>query len=162
LVFLEPAIEIALICVVLAAISKIIQKKFINKELMKEYKEEIKKINVKVKEAIKEGKKEKASELQKEMFAVQGKMLQMSQKVMFVSLPIFLVAFAMLGFLYGGISFESFIPLPKFNSFFLLNPGTWIPVGITTSTGFYKAYFFYYLIATIVFTIIEKIYEKVR
>ncbi len=160
LVLIQPAIEIAIICFILAIVSKILQRKLINKKLMKEYKDEIKKINIKVKEALKEGKSERASELQKEMFSTQGKMLQMSNKVMMFSLPIFLIAFAGLSFLYGGTSFESFIPLPLFNNFFLLNPASWIPIGLTTITGYYKAYFFYYLISTIVLTIIEKVYDK--
>lgn len=127
---------------------------------MKEYQTDLKKINIKVKEALKEGNQEKTSLLQKEMFEIQGKMLQMSNKVMLISLPIFLVAFSVLGFFYGGISFESIIPLPQFSEFGLLNPLSWMPIGITTTTGYYKAYFFYYLITTIILTIIEKIYDK--
>ena len=84
----------------------------------------------------------------------------MSNKVMLISLPIFLVFFAGMGFFFGGISFESLIPLPKFVEFGLLNPGSWIPVGITTTTGYYKAYFFYYLIITISLGFLEKIYEN--
>lgn len=155
-----PALMILVLCVVLAIVSKILQRKFINKDLMKEYKDEIKKINIKVKEALKEGNQEKAAKMQKELFAIQGKMLQMSNKVMLVSLPIFLIAFAGLGFFYGGTSFESIIPLPKFDGFGLLNPISWIPIGVTNTTGYYKAYFFYYLISTIIITIIEKVYDK--
>ena len=160
MVFVQPAIEIALICIVLAIISKLIQRKFIDKALMKEYRDEIKKIGQKSKEATKEGNTEKAMELNKQMFEVQGKMLQNSNKVMMVSLPIFLVAFGILGFLYGGISFESFIPLPKFAEFAIVNPASWMPIGLTNMTGYYKAYFFYYFIATIGFSIIEKVYDK--
>ena len=127
---------------------------------MKEYQNEIKEINVKVKAAYKESNTEKASKLQKEMFEIQGKMLQMSNKVMMFSLPIFLVAFWILGFLYGGMFFESFMPLPMFAGFAFFNPLSWIPIGVTTMTGYYKAYFFYYFIATIALTIIEKIYDK--
>lgn len=129
---------------------------------MDEYKKELKKINEKVKEALKGGKQEKATELQKEMFEIQGKMLQMSNKVMLFSLPVFLIFFAGMGFFYGGISFDSIIPLPKFVDFQLLNPASWIPVGMTTTTGYYKAYFFYYLICTITINIIEKIIGKVK
>ena len=160
MVIFEPAIEIALICVVLALVSKAIQRKFIDKALMKEYKDEIKKIQKKLQKDIKEGKTEKAAELQKQMFEVQGKMLKGTNKVMMFSLPIFLVAFGILGFLYGGISFESLFPLPKFAGFMIWNPMSWIPVGVTTTTGYYKAYFFYYFVLTIALNIIEKIYDK--
>jgi hypothetical protein len=41
---------------------------------------------------------------------------------------------------------------------------SWVPAGLTTATGYYKAYFFYYLASTIImgiaFTILSKFLEK--
>ncbi len=157
---IQPAWAILAICVVLAIVSRILRRKLINKGLMKEYQTEIKEKNKKAKEAMKEGEKEKAMKLNKEMLDVQMKMMQMNNKMLLVSMPIFFIALGALNFLYGGIVFESIIPLPEFANFGFFNPSSWVPIGITTTTGYFKAYFFYYMIATIVIVGLEKAYDK--
>lgn len=158
----NPALVLLGFVIVLAIISKIIQRKFIDKEKMKSIRAQVSEKQKEATKLLKEGKQEKAMQVQNEMLEKNMEMLQMTNKVMLVSLPLFLVFFWILGFVFGTQSFESLIPLPAFNSFNILNPASWIPVGITTTTGYYKAYFFYYLIITIILGIIEKIYDNMR
>jgi uncharacterized membrane protein (DUF106 family) len=159
---IEIAATIFMLCFVLAIVSKLIQKKLLDKDKMKSLKSQVKDKQKEMKELVKGGNNEKAAKLQKEIMEITMEMMQGTQKVMFVSLPIFLVFFAGLGYFFGGITFQSLIPLPKFVGFNILNPGSWIPVGVTIMTGYYKAYFFYYLISTITIAIIEKVIEKIR
>ncbi len=156
----EPAIILLGFVIVLAIISKIIQRKFIDKTKMASIKAQIKEKQDTATKLLKEGKREEATKVQGEMLEINMEMLQMTNKVMFISLPLFLVFFWILGLMFGTSSFESIIPLPAFNGFNFFNPSSWIPVGLTTTTGYYKAYFFYYLIVAIILGILEKIYEK--
>lgn len=157
---LEPAITLLVFVIILAIISKIIQKKFIDKEKMASIKAQVKEKQDQATKLLNQGKREEAMKVQGEMLEVNMEMMQMTNKVMLVSLPIFLVFFWALGLIYGSTTFESLIPLPAFNGFNFFDPLTWIPVGLTTTTGYYKAYFFYFLISTIVISVIDKVYEK--
>lgn len=156
----EPALTLLVLVIILAIISKIIQRKFIDKEKMASIKAQVKEKQNEATKLLNAGKREEAMKVQGEMLEKNMEMMQMTNKVMMVSLPIFLVFFWILGIIYGSTTFESLIPLPAFEGFNFFNPATWIPIGITSTTGYYKAYFFYYLIATITISIIEKIYEK--
>lgn len=157
---LEPAITLLVLVIILAIISKIIQRRFIDKEKMASIRAQVKEKQQEATKLLNNGKREEAMKVQGEMLETNMEMMQMTNKVMMVSLPIFLVFFWLLGLIYGSTTFESIIPLPAFDGFNFLSPATWIPVGMTNTTGYYKAYFFYYLIATITISIIEKIYEK--
>jgi uncharacterized membrane protein (DUF106 family) len=156
----NPAIVLLGFVIVLAIISKTIQRKFIDKEKMASIRAQVREKQQEATKLLKEGKQDKAMEVQNEMLEKNMEMMQMTNKVMMFSLPIFLVFFWILGFVFGSSSFESLIPLPAFNGFSIINPASWIPVGITTTTGYYKAYFFYYLIITIILGIVEKIYDN--
>ena len=146
--------------IILAIISKIIQRKFIDKAKMASIKAQVKEKQNMATKLLKEGKTEEASKVQSEMLEINMEMLQMTNKVMLITLPIFLVFFWILGMVFGQTTFQSLIPLPSFNAFNILNPTSWIPTGITSTTGYYKAYFFYYLIMTIILGILEKIYDN--
>lgn len=114
-------------------------------------------------ELIKEGSEKSKRELenlQTEMLEVNSKILNQSMKLMWVTMPVFLVAFAGMNYLYGGKTLESFVVLPIFNGFNMLNPFSWIPIGLSTSTGFFKMYFFYYLVISLGLNLVEKIYDK--
>jgi uncharacterized membrane protein (DUF106 family) len=159
---LEPALVILATTITLAVVTKILQRKLIDKEKMKEYQKKIKEDQAKFKELLKEAEKNKKEieELQTQILKQNTEMLNMNMKLSMFTMPVFLIAFWFLGTLYGGQTLVSIIPLPKFNDFFLLNPVSWIPIGLSTATGYYKAYFFYYMISVIVLNFIEKGYDK--
>ncbi len=122
----------------------------------------MKELQKKMNELIKKGSDESKRELEKlqtEMLEINSKILNQSMKLMWVTMPVFLVAFAAMSYLYGGKTLESFVVLPTFNGFFMLNPLSWIPTGLSTSTGFFKMYFFYYLVISLGLNLIEKIYD---
>ncbi len=159
---IDPAIAILIFTIALAIISKLIQRKFVDKDKIKSFKARLKEKQAEIKKLVKEGKNDQVGAAQKEMMSINGEMMQQTMKATWISLPLFLVFFGVMSFFYGGITFTSLIPLPLFASWAIWNPASWIPIGMTITTGYYKAYFFYYLIATIVITIIEKVYNKVK
>lgn len=160
--YLGPAISIFLVALVLAGIIKFVQIKFVDRKRMKLLQKEIKEDNKKMLALIREGDKRKKEldELQQRMMANQMVIMNSSMRLNVIILPVFLIALWALSFFYSGESFESFIPLPMFNNFALLNPVSWIPTGVGTMTGYYKAYFFYYLISTMIFAMLEAIYNQ--
>ncbi|MDD3160274.1 MAG: hypothetical protein PHQ98_04860, partial [Candidatus ainarchaeum sp.] len=81
-------------------------------------------------------------------------------KLMFISLPIFLVIFYILGNFYEGVAFNYFFPLPTFAAFNFINPFSWIPNGFSIVCGYKKAYIFSGLFASIGLMIIEKVIKK--
>ncbi len=166
-----PAQAILAITVGLAAITKILQRKFGNREKVKELQLKMKDDNKRFKELFKEADKNKKEidELQTRILQTNMEIMNSTMKLNFIILPVFLLALWGMGFLFTGVIFESIIPLPRFLDFSIWSPGSWIPACVfnggeclTMQTGYYKAYFFYYLIATIVFGIIEKIYDMAK
>ncbi|MFA6065435.1 MAG: EMC3/TMCO1 family protein [archaeon] len=159
---MEPAIIIFCITVALAALSKVLQRKLIDKEKMKAFQTKIKEDQKKFNELLKEADKNKKEieELQSRIMQQNMEMMNSNMKLSLFTMPAFLIAFWFLGTLYGGQLLVSIIPLPTFNNFFLLNPLSWIPVGLGMTAGYYKIYFFYYLIAAILMNYIDKGYDK--
>jgi len=154
--FLEPAAGIAVVTVLLAAFSKILQRKMIDKEKMKAHQEEMKVIQKKWKELLKEADKNKKEidELQTKMLSGQTQMMNSTMKMSFFTLPAFFVAMWLLAQWYGKQLIVSPIPVIQFTN--------WIPQGLTMTPGYYEAYFSYYIIATVVFLIVERIYDFVK
>jgi uncharacterized membrane protein (DUF106 family) len=161
---LEAAIVILLITIALAAITKVLQRKLIDKKKMQESQKKIKEDQKKFNELLKEAEKNKKEieGLQSQILKENTELLNMNMKLSMFTMPAFLIAFWFLGTLYNGMMLVSIIPLPAFNSFNLLNPLSWIPVGITITSGYYKIYFFYYLISAIAIGFIEKGYDAVK
>lgn len=159
----SDAIGMLFACALLALISKILQRKFIDKREMDYNKEKLKDYQKKMNELAKKGEgeqnKKELERLQTEMLELNSKMLNSSMKLMWVTMPVFLVAFAILSYLYGGKTLESFVVLPTFNGFNMLNPFSWVPTGLSTQTGFFKMYFFYYMACSLVMNFIEKVYD---
>lgn len=158
---MEAATTILGITIVLAVITKILQRKLIDKKEMKKFQEESKEIQKQLKELMKEAEKNKSKidELQTEMLTNSTKMMNKNMRLSLFTAPLFLVIFWFLSTLYSGQFIESFIALPKFNGFFLFNPFSWIPVGFTTQSGFYKMFFFYYMGSAMVMSLVEKVYD---
>jgi uncharacterized membrane protein (DUF106 family) len=157
MVFISPAIDIGLISLALVVVSRFLQSKLVNKEKQKAAQQRMKEKQKRMKELIAnndERSKNEAAALQREMFAEMGESMQGSMRYMMVSLPFFLVVYAALGFYYGGLYFDALFPIPKFQG--------WLPVGLATKTGWFKWYFFNYLIASIVLGIVLKIWVKAR
>ena len=165
--FLDPAIIaiIIFICTMaLAGIAKLLQRKFIDKEKTKAFQKKAKEDQKRFKELMKEAEKNKKEidELQAQMLKEQMELMNKNMKLSLFTLPVFFVALFVLRFWFEAVPIHSFIPLPTFHGFFIFNPSSWIPTGITPppyETGYYKAYFFYYLISTIILTVIEKVYD---
>ena len=159
---MEPAIVILLTTIILAGVSKILQRKFVDKKKMKQQQDEIKQDNIKLKELMKgaEKNKKEIEEMQTRMMEKNMALMNSSMKMSLFTMPAFLIAFWFLSTLYSGQTIESFVVLPTFSNFFMLNPLTWIPTGLSQSTGFYKAFFFYYLVSAMVFGLIENGYDK--
>jgi uncharacterized membrane protein (DUF106 family) len=154
--FLEPAAGIAVVTVLLAAFSKILQRKMIDKEKMKAHQQEMKDIQKKWKELLKEADKNKKEidELQTKMLSGQTQMMNSTMKMSLFTLPAFFVAMWLLAQWYGQQLIASPIPVIQFTG--------WIPQGLTMTPGYYEAYFSYYIIATVVFLIVERIYDLIK
>ncbi|MFA6268675.1 MAG: EMC3/TMCO1 family protein [archaeon] len=161
---MEAAIVVLLITIALAAITKVLQRKLIDKKKMQELQKQIKDDQKKFNELLKEAEKNKKEieELQTQILKENTEMLNMNMKLSMFTMPAFLVAFWFLGTLYTGKILESIIPLPTFHNFNLFNPLSWVPVGISVSTGYYKMYFFYYFVSAILMGLIEKLYDIVK
>ncbi|MDP2974272.1 MAG: EMC3/TMCO1 family protein [Candidatus Diapherotrites archaeon] len=154
---ISPAIDISLITLALVVIGRFLQSKLINKEKQKASQQRMKEKQKRIKELVAsndERSKSEAAALQREMFAEMGESMQGSMRYMMVSLPFFLVVYAALGFYYGGLYFDALFPVPKFDGL--------LPVGLATKTGWFKWYFFNYMIASIVLGIVLKVWVKAR
>jgi uncharacterized membrane protein (DUF106 family) len=169
--FVSPALAIFAISFGMVIVSELIKWKFFDKEKVERHQKEMKKKQEILKELMKEGDKRKKEidKLQGEMLEHTSEILGASNKLMLVSLPIFLVMFWILGFLYKGLIFEALFPLPKFVDFSIINPFSWFswfqpawpPIIFTATTGYYKAYFFSYFISSLIVGAIKKVYKKI-
>jgi uncharacterized membrane protein (DUF106 family) len=161
---LEAAVTIFGITLVLALITKILQRKLIDKDEMKKFQEESKEMQKELRELMKEAEKnkEKIDELQTKMLTNSTTMMNKNRRLSLFTAPVFLVVFWFLSTLYGGQTIESFIALPKFSGFSILNPFSWVPIGLTTQTGYYKAFFFYYLGSAMLMGLVEKGYDYLK
>jgi uncharacterized membrane protein (DUF106 family) len=159
---LEPALVILLITVGLAIVSKVLQRKLVDQKKMREFqskvKEDQKRFNLLLKEV--EKNKKEIEELQSQIMKQQMEMMNANMKLSLFTMPAFLIAFWFLSSMYTGQTLTSFVVLPTFNGFNILNPVSWIPIGLSTSTGFYKMFFFYYFVSAIIVGRIEWGYDK--
>lgn len=161
---MDAAIIILGVTIALAVVVKLLQRKFIDQKKVKGLQKQLKEDNKKYMALLKEGEKNKKEidELQSRIMKGNMEVMNSSMKLNFVILPVFLVALWGLGFLFGKEIIQSLIPLPTFHNFTLWNPTTWVPIGVGMTSGYYKAYFFYYIISTITVTIVERIYDMVK
>lgn len=152
------------ITVALAGLTKILQRKLIDRKKIAAHQITIKEDQKKFKELLKEAEKNKKEieELQTRILKLNTEMMNENMKLSLFTMPVFLIAFWFLGTMFGGQTLNSFIPLPTFNSFNLLNPASWIPTGLSMTAGYYKVYFFYYMISAIVLGFVEKAYDKFK
>ena len=156
-----PAVVIFIMTVVLAFTSRMLQRKLVDRKKMKENQRKAKENMKLIKQYMKEGesKKKELDALQKENLDLQMDMMKGSNKVMLVSLPIFLVFLWALSSVYGGVVFESLFALPKFAGYFPVN--LFAAEGWTITTGYIKAYFFYSVISSILMWIVFKIFDEI-
>lgn len=161
IVSFAPAIVVFIMTVVLAFTSRMLQRKLVDRKKMKENQTKSKENMKLIKQYMKEGESKKAEldRLQKENLELQMSMMKGSNKVMMVSLPIFLVFLWALGTIYGGVVFESLFALPKFAGYFPVN--LFAAEGWTLTTGYIKAYFFYSLVSSIVMWVLFKAFDTV-
>ena len=160
----DEAIIILITTIILAAITKVLQRKLVDKNEMKRYQTEAKEMQVTLKELMKEAEKNKSKidELQTRMLKNSTEMMNKNMKLSLFTAPAFLAVFWFLSTLYAGQWIESFVALPKFIGFNIFNPSSWVPVGLTFQTGYYKAFFFYYFGASIVMGLVEKVYDYIK
>jgi len=128
------------------------------REFQKKIKEDQKKFNELLKEV--EKNKKEIEEMQSQIMHQQMEMMNSNMKLSLFTMPAFLIAFWFLSSMYTGQTLTSFVVLPTFNGFSILNPFSWVPIGLSVSTGFYKMFFFYYFISAIVVGRIEWAYDK--
>jgi len=161
---LEPAIVILVTTIALATVTKILQRKLIDKKKMQEIQKKIKEDQKKFNELLKGAEKNKREieELQGQILKQNTELMNMNMKLSLFTMPAFLLVFWLLGNLYNGQMLTSLIPLPTFESFQPFNPMSWVPNGLGMMSGYYKMYFFYYMISAIALGIIDKLYDKVK
>ena len=156
-------VDIALITVVLYAVSQAIQKKFMNKEEMKKQQEEVKQKQARMKELMKKDDQKSKNELeslQNEMMAAMQKMMSGSSKVMLYSMVVFLPALWILGAFYGEAIIALPVPLPWLsNGFDLFSIGTW-GVEMYSETSWFGWYFVCFLVLSIAVNIITGLMKK--
>jgi uncharacterized membrane protein (DUF106 family) len=158
----EPAVSIVLTTVALVIVSKILQWKFLDKEKMNSQRQEIKKKQDRAKELLKEGdhKKSEVEKLQTEIMEMTMEMMQASNKMMFISLPVFLLVFFVLGLVYGDQLIVSLLPLPKtfwWNGLPLPNI-----FEFRMEAGYRTIYIYTYLYISIAVGIVTKIYDNLK
>lgn len=150
-------LEIALVSLVMVAVSQILQKRFIDKKAMKESQQKIKDNQKKIKELMgKEDKqsKEQAERLQQEMMGLMTQSMQGTMKHMVVSFPIFMVIFWLLSISYGSNVINLPTAVPVFHRDFSFE--------ITSRISWLWWYIYSSLIISIVFNIGLKIWKKTK
>ncbi|MCR4335009.1 MAG: EMC3/TMCO1 family protein [archaeon] len=160
---INAMVDIAVISLVLAILSQIIQKKFGNKEEMKEKQKLIKEKQTQMKELM--GKEDQKSKneleaLEKEMMKHMQEMMSGTMRMMKYSFVVFIPAFAILGFFYG----EAIVDLPfaipwLANGFNLFDFGTW-GIHLYEQTNWYGWYLLIYLIIAILMNIGKKLLKN--
>ncbi len=158
--FISPSIDIVMISAVLVIVSKVMQSKFMNKAQMKQDRETMKTQQNRVKELMgkdDEKSKQEIEQINKEMMETMQKSMQTSMRYMMISLPVFLIAFYLLGMFYT--QFEPFalpVALPWFaeQGFFAFT--------FYSETSWFGWYFVSYLTMNILVGIGLKIFEKAK
>ena len=161
---ISPIVDISLVALVLVVVSRFLQSKMIDKDKQKAAQARMKEKQAKIKELMKnedEKSKNEMQRLQQEMFEEMNETMQGSMRYMLVSLPLFLAAWWLMGWLYGGQLFATPFPVPKFEGFFFLNPFTWAPVGWVLESGYAKWYIINYFIFAIMLGVGMKAREKI-
>ncbi len=159
----DPVVGISVVAIILVVISRFLQRKMIDKKKQKAAQARMKEKQAKIKELMKnedEKSKNEMKQLQQEIFEEMNETMQGSMKYMIVSLPLFLGAWWLMGYFYGGQLFTTPFPVPKFEGFFMFNPFTWVPTSWVTASGYAKWYIINYFIVAIVLGIAMKIREK--
>jgi uncharacterized membrane protein (DUF106 family) len=161
---ISAVVDISLVAVLLVVVSRLLQGRMIDKDRQKAAQARMKEKQGRIKELMKnedERSKNEMKQLQQEIFEEMNETMQGSMKYMIVSLPLFLAAWWLMGWLYGGQLFATPFAVPKFDGFFFLNPFTWIPSGWVLESGYAKWYIVVYFIVAIVLGIAMKVREKI-
>ncbi|MEI7961284.1 MAG: EMC3/TMCO1 family protein [archaeon] len=153
---MEAIYVIILITLGLSALIRILQRKLVDRKKVKELQKQLKEDNKRYFELIKEAEKNKKEidEIHPRIMKAQMDMMNSSMKVSLITLPAFLVVLYLLKEWFMTIQLVSPIPVIMFVN--------WIPVGLTTTPGYYEAYISFSILSTILLIIIEKIYDIVR
>ena len=157
--FVSPSIDVLLISGLLVVVSKFMQSRFMDKKQMAEDREKMKKQQERMKDLMnKEDKKSKQEieQINKDMMETMSKSMQSSMKYMMISLPVFLVAFWLLGIFYAPFEPYSLpVPLPWFGEGL-------ISLAFYSETSWFGWYFVSYLSFTIVIGIAGKIVSRLK
>ncbi|MDD3159705.1 MAG: EMC3/TMCO1 family protein, partial [Candidatus ainarchaeum sp.] len=104
-----PAVIIFVTALIVVSISKFLQNKFIDQNKLKSLQSEVKEKNKIYQEAAKSKDVKRLEKAQQDLLDVQSRLMQEMMpgqtKLMFISLPIFLVIFYILGNFYEGVAF---------------------------------------------------------
>lgn len=149
-------LEIAVLSVGLAIVSRLIQARFGKRKEVNEIQQRVKQKQERLKELMKKEdtkSKNEAQTLQTEMMTELNTMMSYNMRVMFISLLIFGPALALLQAWYQGMIVESPISIPVFHraSGF---PFFWLE--ITTHSNWFSWYFWWTLLAGIILGMVFK------
>jgi len=154
---ISPAIDIAIIAIVLAVLSMAIQIKFLDWKKTRRMQKSVQEKNKKVMELMKKGdehSKKEAEELQRQLMQEMSEQFKNLPKQMIISLVIFLPAFALIRYLYEGAGALLTLPIDFTLDavIFKTNLATW---------GWFKWYALCGFVASIVLTtVLGKLEEK--
>ncbi|MEK6973054.1 MAG: EMC3/TMCO1 family protein [archaeon] len=149
MVFIDTAIDIAIIAFAIAIISQVMRMKFINQKKLKDDQKKMKEMQPKMNELMKktdEKSKKELGEIQKEYLDITKEMMQGNMKYMLFSFPVFIIALYFIKEWYNGI----IIPLPFELPFF------------GPDVGWLGWYILMALISSVVVSIVMKIIEIVN
>ena len=149
MVFIDTAIDIAIIAFAIAIISQVMRMKFINQKKLKDDQKKMKEMQPKMNELMKktdEKSKKELGEIQKEYLDITKEMMQGNMKYMLFSFPVFIIALYFIKAWYNGI----IIPLPFELPFF------------GPDVGWLGWYILMALISSVVVSIVMKIIEIVN
>ncbi len=151
----SPHIDIALVAVVLSLLSQVMRRVLTDQKNIKKMQKGMKDKQAKIKELMKKEdakSKKELERLQGEMMEGMALMMKGTNKLMLVSMVVFLPTFWFLGGVYGNFEFPLPVPLPWFGGEFFIT--------LVSSTNFVGWYFVCSLVFSLVINGIINAIEK--
>jgi uncharacterized membrane protein (DUF106 family) len=163
--FAEPAIEMALLTMVLAIMSFGAQKKFIDQDRQKRDQQRLKDLQKEMKELMNktdEASLKRLHKLEREMLEITRDMMGGTMKVMVITTPLFLGALWFFRTYYDKININLPVPIPWFTNFDWGQIASWFNFRLYEQTTWLGWYFLVYLITNLLLNGAWSLYKKSR
>jgi uncharacterized membrane protein (DUF106 family) len=161
--FAEPAIEMALLTMILAVMSFAAQKKFIDADRQKRDQQRLKDLQQEMKELMKktdDASLKRLHKLEREMLEITRNMMGGTMKVMVITTPLFLGALWFFQTTYEKIIISLPVPIPWFVRFDWGQISSWFDFKWYEQTNWLGWYFLIYLCTNLVLNAAWGLYKK--